>query len=249
VLTVCVILGLLGVDLLLALVRPHAVGYREAAAWSVFYVSVAVVFGVVFASLAEWDDGAQYFAGYIVEKSLSVDNLFVFVIIMGTFAAPREHQQRVLVFGIAALGLRAVFVALGATLLSLLSFMFLLFGLLLIWTAVRLASVPSRTAMLPAARRLAQANPQVSHLCPVWKPTGTRSANSPPPPSWASLVSSCSVRRSPRPSPRARARSRSRSARCCRWRSSPMCSSPSVTRAHGCTSWRQPSPPPRSPRR
>jgi tellurite resistance protein TerC len=139
VLTVCVILGLLGVDLLLASVRPHAVGYREAAAWSVFYVSVAVVFGVIFASLAGWDDGAQYFAGYIVEKSLSVDNLFVFVIIMATFAVPREHQQRVLVFGIiAALGLRAVFIALSATLLSLLSFMFLLFGLLLIWTAVRL---------------------------------------------------------------------------------------------------------------
>ena len=139
VLTVGVILGLLGVDLLLASVRPHAVGYREAAAWSVFYVSVAVVFGVVFASLAGWDDGAQYFAGYVVEKSLSVDNLFVFVIIMATFAVPREHQQRVLVFGIiAALGLRAVFIALGATLLSLLSFMFLVFGLLLIWTAVRL---------------------------------------------------------------------------------------------------------------
>jgi TerC family integral membrane protein len=139
VVTIAVILVLLGADLLLATVRPHAVGYREAAAWSVFYVAVSVIFGVVFASLAGWDDGAQYFAGYIVEKSLSVDNLFVFVIIMATFAVPREHQQRVLVFGIiAALGLRAVFIALGATLLSLLSFMFLVFGLLLIWTAVRL---------------------------------------------------------------------------------------------------------------
>ena len=104
-----------------------------------FYVGVAVLFGVVFGSLAGWDYGAQFFAGYIVEKSLSVDNLFVFVIIMTTFAVAREHQQRVLVFGIiAALGLRAVFIAVGAALLSLLSFMFLLFGLLLIWTAVRL---------------------------------------------------------------------------------------------------------------
>jgi len=137
--TIVVILALLGADLLLATVRPHAVGYREAAAWSVFYVAVAVIFGVVFGSLAGWDDGAQFFAGYIVEKSLSVDNLFVFVIIMTTFAVPREHQQRVLVFGIiAALGLRAAFIALGATLLSLLSFMFLVFGLALIWTAVRL---------------------------------------------------------------------------------------------------------------
>ena len=74
-----------------------------------------------------------------MEKSLSVDNLFVFVIIMTTFAVPREHQQRVLIFGIiAALALRAVFIAVGAALLSLLSFMFLIFGLLLLWTAVRL---------------------------------------------------------------------------------------------------------------
>ena len=74
-----------------------------------------------------------------MEKSLSVDNLFVFVIIMTSFAVPREHQQRVLIFGIiAALALPAVFIALGAALLSLLSFMFLVFGLLLVWTAVRL---------------------------------------------------------------------------------------------------------------
>jgi tellurite resistance protein TerC len=138
-LTIGVIVALLAVDLLLATVRPHAVGYREAAAWSAFYIAVAVLFGLVFASQVGWGYGAQYFAGYIVEKSLSVDNLFVFVIIMTTFAVPREHQQRVLIFGIiAALALRAVFIALGAALLSLLSFMFLLFGLLLIWTAVRL---------------------------------------------------------------------------------------------------------------
>ena len=138
-LTVGVIVALLAVDLLLATVRPHAVGYREAAVWSVFYIAVAVVFGLVLASRVGWGYGSQYFAGYVVEKSLSVDNLFVFVIIMATFAVPREHQQRVLIFGIiAALALRAVFIALGAALLSLLSFMFLLFGLLLLWTAVRL---------------------------------------------------------------------------------------------------------------
>ena len=85
------------------------------------------------------DLGTQYFAGYIVEKSLSVDNLFVFVIIMSTFAVPAEHQHKVLTYGIVlALVLRAIFIALGATLLSLFSFMFLLFGLLLIYTAVQL---------------------------------------------------------------------------------------------------------------
>jgi tellurite resistance protein TerC len=83
--------------------------------------------------------GAQYFAGYIVEKSLSVDNLFVFVIIMTTFAVPAIYQHRVLTFGIAmALVLRAIFIAIGATLLSLFSFMFLVFGAILIWTAIKL---------------------------------------------------------------------------------------------------------------
>jgi TerC family integral membrane protein len=137
--TIGVIVVLLGLDLVLATVRPHAVGYKEATAWSVAYVAMAVVFGLVLASWAGWGYGSQYFAGYLVEKSLSVDNLFVFVIIMATFAVPREHQQRVLVFGIiAALVLRAVFIAVGAALLSALSFMFLVFGLLLVWTAVRL---------------------------------------------------------------------------------------------------------------
>ncbi|MFJ4821563.1 TerC family protein [Streptomyces sp. NPDC088801] len=139
VLTIAVIVALLAVDLVVGTVRPHVVGYREATVWSLFYIAVAVVFGVVFAQVVGWEYGAQYFAGYVVEKSLSVDNLFVFVIIMSTFAVPREHQQRVLTFGIiAALILRAVFIALGAAVLSLFSFMFLIFGLLLLWTAVQL---------------------------------------------------------------------------------------------------------------
>jgi tellurite resistance protein TerC len=137
--TIGVVLALLAVDLLLTARRPHAVGFREAVGWSVFYIGVAIAFGVVFGSIAGWDYGAEYFAGYTVEKSLSVDNLFVFVIIMTTFAVPPEHQQRVLIIGIvAALILRAIFIALGAALLSAFSFMFLLFGLLLIVTAIQL---------------------------------------------------------------------------------------------------------------
>jgi tellurite resistance protein TerC len=138
-LTIGVIVALLALDLTLGVLRPHAVGFREAAVWSVFYIGVAVAFGVVFGTVAGWDFGAQYFAGYIVEKSLSVDNLFVFVIIMSTFAVPEKYQQEVLTFGIIiALVFRVVFIALGATLLSLFSFMFLIFGLLLIFTAVQL---------------------------------------------------------------------------------------------------------------
>jgi tellurite resistance protein TerC len=138
-LTIGVIVALLALDLTLGVLRPHTVGFKEAAAWSIFYIAVAIIFGVVFGTVAGWDFGAQYFAGYIVEKSLSVDNLFVFVIIMSTFAVPEKYQQEVLTFGIIiALVLRVIFIALGATLLSLFSFMFLIFGLILIVTAVQL---------------------------------------------------------------------------------------------------------------
>jgi tellurite resistance protein TerC len=133
------IVALLAVDLVLAMLRPHAVGFREAAAWSLFYIAVAMAFGVVFQSQAGGQYGAEYFAGYLVEKSLSVDNVFVFVIIMQTFAVPEKHQHKVLTIGIvAALLLRAVFITLGATLLELFSFMFLVFGLVLVVTAVQL---------------------------------------------------------------------------------------------------------------
>jgi tellurite resistance protein TerC len=138
--TIALIAVLFALDLFVS--RPghaHTVGFREAAIASVLYVSVAIAFGVVFGSIAGWDFGAEYFAGYIVEKSLSVDNLFVFVVIMSTFAVPAEHQQRVLTFGIlAALVMRGIFIALGAVLISTFSFMFLIFGLLLLGTAIQL---------------------------------------------------------------------------------------------------------------
>ena len=138
--TIALIAALFVLDLFIS--RPghaHTVEFREAVIASLFFIGVAVGFGVVFGLIAGWDYGAQYFAGYIVEKTLSVDNLFVFVVIMSTFAVPREHQQRVLTFGIlAALVLRAIFIALGAALISAFSFMFLIFGLLLVFTAIQL---------------------------------------------------------------------------------------------------------------
>src|SRR3954462_4664992 len=138
--TIGLIAMLFAIDLFVS--RPghaHAVGFREAALASVFYVGVAVAFGVAFGVIAGWDFGAQYFAGYVVEKSLSIDNLFVFVVIMSTFAVPSEDQQRVLTFGIlAALVMRAIFIALGAALISAFSFMFVIFGVLLLGTAIQL---------------------------------------------------------------------------------------------------------------
>ena len=139
VITIGLIVGLLALDLGLAAVRPHAVGFREAAVSSVLFIGVAVVFGLVFTAQVGGELGAQFFAGYLVEKSLSVDNLFVFVIIMSTFAVPEIQQQKVLTFGIIlALVLRAIFITLGAALLELFAFMFLIFGLVLIVTAVQL---------------------------------------------------------------------------------------------------------------
>jgi tellurite resistance protein TerC len=137
--TLAVIGGLIAFDLWHSQRNPHAVGLREAAGWSLFYVAVALVFGVAFSLIAGWNVGAQYFAGYVVERSLSIDNLFVFVVIMSTFAVPAAEQPRLLMIGIVgALALRAVFIALGAALLDAFSFTYLLFGLGLTATAVQL---------------------------------------------------------------------------------------------------------------
>ena len=138
-LTLALIAGLLALDWLLLGRRSRAVRLPGAIRWSLLYIAVAVLFGVVLGLIAGWDLGAQYFAGYVVEKSLSVDNLFVFVIIIGAFAVPAEQQPKALTIGIViALGLRAVFIALGAALLATFSFMFLIFGLTLLVTAVQL---------------------------------------------------------------------------------------------------------------
>jgi tellurite resistance protein TerC len=137
--TIGFILVLFAVDLGQALLRPHEVEFKEAALASIFYIAVAIGFGIIFGFIAGWDFGAEYFAGYILEKSLSVDNLFVFVVIMGAFAVPKQYQQRVLIIGIfLALILRVIFILLGSALLETFSFMFLLFGLLLIFTAIQL---------------------------------------------------------------------------------------------------------------
>ncbi|RKS71162.1 tellurite resistance protein TerC [Actinomadura pelletieri DSM 43383] len=137
--TIALIIALFVFDLVVAVRRPHAVGLREATFWSVFYIAVAVLFGLVVWAAAGSTGGTEYFSGWIVEKSLSVDNLFVFVIIMSRFAVPQEYQQKTLLFGIAAaLILRAVLIAVGAAAINLFSFTFLIFGLVLIWTAVQL---------------------------------------------------------------------------------------------------------------
>ncbi|GAB2674128.1 TerC family protein [Thalassiella azotivora] len=138
--TIGLVVALLVLDFVVAARRPHVVHIREATIWSVFYIAVAIVFGLVLLAVGGGQAGTEYFAGYIVEKSLSVDNLFVFVIILAKFAVPPELQQRVLLFGIAlALVMRGVFIAIGAAAISAFSFVFVIFGAFLIWTGIQLA--------------------------------------------------------------------------------------------------------------
>ena len=139
VVTLTLIGVLIAFDLWQSRRNPHVVGLGEATRWSLFYVGVAVLFGVAFALIGGWNVGAQYFAGYIVERSLSIDNLFVFVIIMSAFAVPADRQPRLLMIGIVgALLLRTVFIVLGAAMLEAFSVTYLVFGLGLTATAVQL---------------------------------------------------------------------------------------------------------------
>ncbi len=135
-LTIVAIVGLLIFDFVGHVRTPHAPTLRESAIWSAVYVGIAIVFGL----LVLWFSGAEYageyFAGYVTEKSLSVDNLFVFVLIMAAFAVPRDVQQKVLLFGITfALALRTVFILVGAAAIENFSWVFYLFGAILIYTA------------------------------------------------------------------------------------------------------------------
>jgi tellurite resistance protein TerC len=138
-LTIAVIVGMLLFDFVGHVRTPHAPTLRESAIWSAVYVGAAVVFGL----LVLWFSGAEYageyFAGYVTEKSLSVDNLFVFVLIMGKFAVPAVYQQRVLLVGVLiALVLRAGFIGAGAAIIANFSWVFYIFGAFLIWTAWKL---------------------------------------------------------------------------------------------------------------
>jgi tellurite resistance protein TerC len=137
--TVVGIVVLIGIDFVTVSRSPHEVGFREAALWSVFYIGVAVAFGIGVWVVAGSGYGTEYFAAYLVEKSLSVDNLFVFVIILSQFAVPAIYHQRVLLVGVVlALILRAIFIAIGAAALAAFSFTFVLFGAILIWTGIGL---------------------------------------------------------------------------------------------------------------
>ena len=135
--TLAAVVVLIAVDFLLTR-RPHEVSLREAGLWSAFYVALPLGF----AGWVWWrfggERGTEFLAGYLVEKSLSVDNLFVFMLLLAAFAVPAALQQRVLLYGIVgALVLRGVFIAVGAAALEAFTATFLVFGLILVATAVK----------------------------------------------------------------------------------------------------------------
>jgi tellurite resistance protein TerC len=138
--TVVGVVGLVLLDMVFNVRTSHEPTFRESARWTAIYLGLAIAFGVGLTVVWGTGHGAEYFAGYITEWSLSVDNLFVFLIIMTRFAVPRNYQQKVLLVGIAiALVLRGLFIWLGAAAIAQFSWVFYIFGAFLIYTAVTLA--------------------------------------------------------------------------------------------------------------
>ena len=139
--TIALYVALFALDLVVVARRPHVPSTRECLAWLGFYVGLAVVFGIVLWVGAGHEIGVQFFAGWVTEYSLSVDNLFVFILIMARFFVPRALQQAVLMYGIViALVLRAIFISVGAAVIAQFSWVFYIFGVFLVYTAVKLAT-------------------------------------------------------------------------------------------------------------
>ena len=131
-----VAIGLVALDFLGHARRPHPPTAAEAARWTLFYVGLAAIFGVGIWLTNGWLYAQEFYAGWAMEWSLSVDNLFVFILILKAFRVPRDNQQKALLFGIViALLLRLVFILLGAALVARFSWVFFIFGVWLLWTA------------------------------------------------------------------------------------------------------------------
>ncbi len=135
--TLAVLVGMFAFDFFVVVGRPHVPSFKESMWWSVFYIGISLLFGASFWWWSTPDKGAEFLAGYVTEKSLSVDNLFVFLVILTRFAVPPKLRERVLLIGIAlALVFRGFFIAAGAAALNAFHWVFFLFGLFLIYTAI-----------------------------------------------------------------------------------------------------------------
>jgi len=139
--SIALLVGLLAVDVFVIGRRPHEPTLKECARAIAFFIGLAIIFGLGVLLFAGGRYAGEFYAGWLTEYSLSIDNLFVFVIIMGKFAVPRQYQQTALLIGIIlALVMRGIFIALGAAAIQNFSWVFYLFGAFLIYTAVKLAT-------------------------------------------------------------------------------------------------------------
>ncbi len=166
-LTIIVILGLLAFDYFFHIRKAHIPTLREASIWSAIYVGIALLFGLLVFAFAGRTTGSEYFAGYITEKALSVDNLFVFLILISSFKVPRVNQQKVLLLGIVfSLIARTGFIFLGAALINSFAWIFYIFGLILLLTAGNLLRPANHgenereNLMVRLARRFLHTSPE-----------------------------------------------------------------------------------------
>jgi tellurite resistance protein TerC len=160
------ILGLLALDLFVFHREAHEVGFREATKFSAFWIALGLLFGLLV--LAVWGPtaGGEYLAGYLIEKALSIDNIFVFALVLNYFSVPAKYQHRVLFWGIiGALVFRAIFIAAGITLLNNFHWVIYVFGGFLIFTGVKMARHseeevhPERNPVLALFRRFVPMTP------------------------------------------------------------------------------------------
>jgi tellurite resistance protein TerC len=136
IISMVILVGILIADLLIIFKRPHIPSAKESTAWVVFYALLAVIFGIILWQLFGADKATEFYAGWLTEYSLSIDNLFVFVIIMSRFSVPKKYQQEVLMVGVVlALILRGIFILVGAALIESFSAVFYIFGAFLLYTA------------------------------------------------------------------------------------------------------------------
>lgn len=136
--TIVIVMGFIAFDFYAHVRTPHEPTLKEAGGWTAFYVVLALLFGGFIWLFWDHERGVEFLSGYVTEKALSVDNLFVFALIIGAFKIPRKYQQKVLLFGIAmALVFRTVFILIGAAMISAWSDIFYLFAIFLLYTAIK----------------------------------------------------------------------------------------------------------------
>ena len=165
--TLIVVFGVYIIDFIHAKRNPHEVTMKEAAIWATIYIAAAFLFAIGMWIFRSPQSGQEFIAGFITEKSLSVDNLFVFVIILSAFAVPKIYQKSVLQIGIiGALVLRFIFIIIGAALIARFSWIFFIFGAFLIYTAIKLIKHngvefdPSKSKVLKLAEKIIPFTPQ-----------------------------------------------------------------------------------------